>query len=159
MKKKKRRNPSARDEGTPETRARLGPDIIEMLRVRKTLTDAQALVAFEIRGIAESLESRFLASNMGGLGDRVMSSAKTRHPLDGLPRGLKANYLDKYIPWMRAMELIYDRGIRQSELAMSIILNDRSTGSWDKEHSWRKGTAKHMLRSSIDKYGTYSKKA
>jgi hypothetical protein len=151
MKRKKKLPIDPRDTGTPETARRLGPDIIELLRTRQTLSDAQALVAFEIRGIREALESRFLSSSFGRL--RLSGSRKTAHPLDGLPSSVLVNYMDRYVPWMRAVEVIFVRGVRMSELAMSIISNDKSTGSWDRECGWRKGTAKRALQNAIDLYG------
>lgn len=151
MKRKKKPPIDPRDTGTPETARRLGPDIIELLRTRKTLSDAQALAAFEIRGIREALESRFLSSSFGRL--RLSGSRKTAHPLDGLPSAVLVNYMDRYVPWMRAIEAIFVRGVRMSELAMSIISNDKSTGTWDRERGWRKGTAKRALQDAIDRYG------
>lgn len=108
---------------TPETRAKLRPNMIMALYAAEELNESQWVAAQEICEIADAVSVLwFQPLRMNG-GDGV--SSRSRHWLDNMKPHLQKPYRARYIPWVRAAEhrLIY--GHRLSEVVFGVVVDNR----------------------------------
>lgn len=140
-------------EPTHETKARLKPDIIRLLYARGSIDQMQYGNANEIREIFEAVTAKFLSSSMGRISETDAPGFRSKHPLQSLHPKLRKNYLEKYLPWIRRQEKVRVNGVRQSEVTLTVLVGDATTGQMDTWQGWRHGTSVRALRASLDDYG------
>ncbi|HWI27847.1 MAG TPA: hypothetical protein VN668_12820 [Stellaceae bacterium] len=150
---------------TAETEARLRPDPIARLVANETLTAEQGRAAVEIRMIFERISAALLAraGNLELRGPRGSSSVAERVAL------LHAR---RYLPWARYLAGqpaeeppragAWSRlGMKPSksgrcaealEIAIEVVIDQRSLGQCDAGRHWRNGTAGKLLAYALAVY-------
>lgn len=111
---------------TPETRAKLRPDMLKALYAAGHLSEAQWVAAQEIREINWAISALwFRGSGKDGGGG---SFTAPRHHLDAMPPRLLRPYKTRYLPWMRQMETLHIARARLSEVIAGVLIDSREPG-------------------------------
>lgn len=108
---------------TPETKAKLRPDMLRALYAAGQLSDAQWVAAQEIREINWAVSALWFRGS--GKDSGSGSFTAPRHHLDAMPPELLRPYKARYLPWMRQMEDIYMGNARWSEVITGVLVDSR----------------------------------
>lgn len=108
---------------TPETKAKLRPDMLKALYAAGHLSEEQWVSAQEIREINWAVSALWFRGNgkEGGGG----SFTAPRHHLDAMPPNLLRPYKNRYLPWMRRMEALHMGRDRWSEVITGVLIDSR----------------------------------
>ena len=139
------------DEPTPETKAKLKPDV--MLRLVASGEPSEFLLAsIEIRDVYEGLCCSLFSRGINFDPKTGHTRRKFRHPVETMPKHLAALYDARYKPWANEMSRIGKYGATPLSVVVDILIDGVTLTEVDRRLRIRSGEAKKILCLSLRQY-------
>lgn len=148
-----------RDGPTPETKRKATGDPVRRLLDSGRFDAGDERKVAEVRRVFHFLSSRLSARTQAfdeGKPIKQRDRFIPKEPLGDMPEGVANVYLTRFLPWSRAMaQRPARKGSRFSlfDLAVAVLVDERSLRSLERDLGLRNGSAADLLREALAEYG------
>lgn len=151
--RRKRRPVVARDQGAPETRARLRYDVLRRITAKGHIDNLQATAAEQILDIQQTLQTLVWPRTIfTRLTFEKPSGGTSTAPIEGMPEALRRAWSHTYIPWANGEGEVIVGTSTRLDLVWSVVIDNNPLSAVERRHKIRHGSSLGHLRDSLGRY-------